>query len=161
MTTYDLDWMISVDDHVLEPPNVWLDRLPAKYRDVAPQLVDVDGTEYKDFHGGFGVNVVGHAHPKIVEASLDFTRALGSVWSAKWNSNGTRGGAEDLRFVDGDNSTVTTPSGDAPSNNFISGNPIEAPTGAPAGDLVVVEGIPFHALCEHHLLPFPGVATVG
>jgi glutamate-1-semialdehyde 2,1-aminomutase len=28
----------------------------------------VDGTEYKDFHGGFGVNVVGHAHPKIVEA---------------------------------------------------------------------------------------------
>jgi glutamate-1-semialdehyde 2,1-aminomutase len=29
---------------------------------------DVDHTEYKDFHGGFGVNVVGHAHPKIVEA---------------------------------------------------------------------------------------------
>ena len=29
---------------------------------------DVDGTEYVDFHGGFGVNVVGHAHPKIVEA---------------------------------------------------------------------------------------------
>ena len=24
---------------------------------------DVDGTEYTDFHGGFGVNVVGHAHP--------------------------------------------------------------------------------------------------
>jgi glutamate-1-semialdehyde 2,1-aminomutase len=29
---------------------------------------DVDGTEYVDFHGGFGVTVVGHAHPKIVEA---------------------------------------------------------------------------------------------
>ena len=29
---------------------------------------DVDGTEYIDFHGGFGCNVVGHAHPKIVEA---------------------------------------------------------------------------------------------
>ncbi len=29
---------------------------------------DVDGNEYADFHGGFGVNVVGHAHPKIVEA---------------------------------------------------------------------------------------------
>jgi len=29
---------------------------------------DVDGTEYTDFHGGFGVNVVGHAHPLIVEA---------------------------------------------------------------------------------------------
>lgn len=29
---------------------------------------DVDGNEYRDFHGGFGVNVVGHAHPAIVEA---------------------------------------------------------------------------------------------
>jgi glutamate-1-semialdehyde 2,1-aminomutase len=29
---------------------------------------DVDGNDYVDFHGGFGVNVVGHAHPKIVEA---------------------------------------------------------------------------------------------
>ncbi len=29
---------------------------------------DVDGSEYVDFHGGFGVNVVGHAHPTIVEA---------------------------------------------------------------------------------------------
>jgi glutamate-1-semialdehyde 2,1-aminomutase len=29
---------------------------------------DVDDTRYTDFHGGFGVNVVGHAHPKIVEA---------------------------------------------------------------------------------------------
>src|ERR1044072_6644369 len=31
-------------------------------------VFDVDGTEYQDFDGGFGVNVVGHAHPKIVEA---------------------------------------------------------------------------------------------
>ena len=29
---------------------------------------DVDGNEYVDNHGGFGVNVVGHAHPLIVEA---------------------------------------------------------------------------------------------
>ena len=34
----------------------------------ASSVWDVDGKEYKDFHGGFGVNVVGHAHPKIVEA---------------------------------------------------------------------------------------------
>ncbi len=33
-----------------------------------PTVTDVDGTDYTDFHGGFGVNVVGHAHPKIVEA---------------------------------------------------------------------------------------------
>ena len=29
---------------------------------------DVDDTMYTDFHGGFGVNVVGHANPKIVAA---------------------------------------------------------------------------------------------
>jgi glutamate-1-semialdehyde 2,1-aminomutase len=29
---------------------------------------DVDGNEYSDFHSGFGVNIVGHAHPKIVQA---------------------------------------------------------------------------------------------
>ena len=29
---------------------------------------DADGNEYLDFHGGFGCNLVGHAHPKVVEA---------------------------------------------------------------------------------------------
>src|SRR5256885_8872020 len=29
---------------------------------------DVDGNEYIDFHNGFGVMVVGHAHPKIADA---------------------------------------------------------------------------------------------
>jgi hypothetical protein len=32
----DLDWIVSVDDHVIEPPRVWLDRLPRRYHDVAP-----------------------------------------------------------------------------------------------------------------------------
>ena len=29
---------------------------------------DVDGNEYVDLHAGYGVNVVGHAHPNVVEA---------------------------------------------------------------------------------------------
>jgi predicted TIM-barrel fold metal-dependent hydrolase len=33
-----LDWIVSVDDHVIEPPTVWLDRVPEKYRDVAPRM---------------------------------------------------------------------------------------------------------------------------
>jgi glutamate-1-semialdehyde 2,1-aminomutase len=37
-------------------------------RGAGSRVWDVDGNEYVDFHGGFGVNVVGHAHPKIVEA---------------------------------------------------------------------------------------------
>jgi predicted TIM-barrel fold metal-dependent hydrolase len=32
------EWLISVDDHVVEPPRVWLDRLPRKYHDRCPQM---------------------------------------------------------------------------------------------------------------------------
>ena len=32
---------------------------------------DVDGTEYVDVHGGYGVNVVGHANPAVVRAVQD------------------------------------------------------------------------------------------
>jgi glutamate-1-semialdehyde 2,1-aminomutase len=35
---------------------------------------DVDGNEYVDFHNGFGVMVVGHAHPLIVEALTERAR---------------------------------------------------------------------------------------
>src|SRR5690242_7632012 len=53
--------------------------VPSSFQDAAPQPVfmergkgsrmwDVDGNEYIDFHNGFGVMVVGHAHPKIAEA---------------------------------------------------------------------------------------------
>ncbi len=38
-----LDWLISVDDHVLEPPHVWVDRVPRKDRDRAPHMEE-DGT---------------------------------------------------------------------------------------------------------------------
>ena len=44
---YDLNWIVSVDDHVIEPPNVWLDRLPAKYHDECPRMItEDDGQEY-------------------------------------------------------------------------------------------------------------------
>jgi len=48
---YRLDWMISVDDHVLEPPNVWQDRVPARYRDAAPRIVVRDGVESWQYEG--------------------------------------------------------------------------------------------------------------
>lgn len=37
--------LISVDDHIIEPPGVWADRLPAKWRDVGPHVVEEDGQE--------------------------------------------------------------------------------------------------------------------
>src|SRR5882672_10233134 len=53
--------------------------VPSSFQDAPPQPVfiqrgqgsrvwDIDGNEYVDFHNGFGVMVVGHAHPLIVEA---------------------------------------------------------------------------------------------
>src|SRR5881397_1860987 len=53
--------------------------VPSSFQDASPQPIfmergkgsrvwDVDGNEYVDFHNGFGVMVVGHAHPKIVDA---------------------------------------------------------------------------------------------
>ena len=35
--------LISVDDHVIEHERVWLDRLPAKYLEAGPHIVDLDG----------------------------------------------------------------------------------------------------------------------
>ena len=38
--------MVSVDDHVVEPPDLFKDRLPAKYADLAPKLIHrADGSD--------------------------------------------------------------------------------------------------------------------
>ena len=35
--------LFSVDDHLLEPPDLWTSRLPAKYHDTCFRLERVDG----------------------------------------------------------------------------------------------------------------------
>jgi glutamate-1-semialdehyde 2,1-aminomutase len=47
---------------VTRPQVVWMDRGKGS------RVWDVDGNEYVDLHGGYGVTLVGHAHPRIVEA---------------------------------------------------------------------------------------------
>ena len=37
--------LFSVDDHIIEPPNVWSDRLPAKHRDAGLRVVRDDGRD--------------------------------------------------------------------------------------------------------------------
>ena len=37
-------------------------------RGLGAHVWDIDGNEYVDYHNGYGVMVMGHAHPKIVEA---------------------------------------------------------------------------------------------
>jgi GTP cyclohydrolase I len=45
--------------------------------------------------------------------------------------------------------------------NAESFNPTTFPNDGGYDELVVATGIPFHSMCEHHLLPFVGVAHVG
>jgi hypothetical protein len=46
----DLPLIISVDDHVVEPPTLWTDRLPKKFLDRAPR-VERDTAKFS-FEGG-------------------------------------------------------------------------------------------------------------
>jgi glutamate-1-semialdehyde 2,1-aminomutase len=47
---------------IARPQTVWLSHGQGS------RIHDADGNEYVDLHGGYGVNLVGHAHPKVVAA---------------------------------------------------------------------------------------------
>src|SRR5579862_4234326 len=47
---------------ITRPQPVWLSHASGS------KLYDVDGNEYVDLHGGYGVSLAGHAHPAIVAA---------------------------------------------------------------------------------------------
>jgi predicted TIM-barrel fold metal-dependent hydrolase len=60
----DIPWIVSLDDHVVEPPDIWTSRLPAKYRDVGPHIVMapagtpiLDGGTYREAPGTEGPDV--------------------------------------------------------------------------------------------------------
>ena len=70
---YDL---VSVDDHIIEPPHVWTDRLPAKHREAGPHVVEADDREYWVYEGRrgqtMGLNAVAGKERK--EYSMDPVR---------------------------------------------------------------------------------------
>lgn len=61
--------ILDTDQHVTPPKNFWVDRMPAKFADVAPRVVETDdGTEAWSFDGGkdlhaFGLENVGGENP--------------------------------------------------------------------------------------------------
>ena len=65
--------LISVDDHIIEHPRVWLDRLPSSLHEVAPHVVDVDGGQQWCFErqvgGPTGLSAVAGKDPS--ERSMD------------------------------------------------------------------------------------------
>ena len=55
-------WQIS------DPQPIWIDRGEGS------RVWDVDGNEYVDLHGGYGVMLAGHAHPAVVAAVSERVR---------------------------------------------------------------------------------------
>ncbi len=47
----ELNWLISVDDHVIEPPDLWTTRLPKVLRDRAPRVVRDETGEWWEYAG--------------------------------------------------------------------------------------------------------------
>jgi predicted TIM-barrel fold metal-dependent hydrolase len=69
--------VVSVDDHVVEHPRVWSDRLPARFQDAGPRIVELEGgAQVWRFEGGvlanIGLNAVAGKDPK--EFGLDPVR---------------------------------------------------------------------------------------
>ena len=49
--------LMSADDHMIEPAHLWVDRVPARYRDSCPRIVEVDGSP------GLALRGRAHVHP--------------------------------------------------------------------------------------------------
>jgi predicted TIM-barrel fold metal-dependent hydrolase len=62
MPLQDHHQIVSVDDHLIEHPRVWIDRMPAKYKDAAPQIKEIDGSHVWHYDGNpyptVGLNAV-------------------------------------------------------------------------------------------------------
>jgi predicted TIM-barrel fold metal-dependent hydrolase len=60
--------IVSVDDHLVEHPKVWQDRVPEKFKETAPKIVEVNGTHQWSFDGGMfptiGLNAVAGKPPE-------------------------------------------------------------------------------------------------
>ena len=54
---------MSADDHLIEPPDLWTNRLPAAYHDQGPHIVEVDGREYWEYEGVRTPNMMGTRRP--------------------------------------------------------------------------------------------------
>ena len=79
--------IISVDDHIMEPANVWQDRLPAKFKEVGPRLVRLKVAEMSFVGGVFSyreargrrrhvVRLVAHRGPPLPAGPAHGRRGL-------------------------------------------------------------------------------------
>ena len=73
--------IVSVDDHVVEHPRVFLDRLPSKYADVAPRIENIEGADWWIYEGekasNFATNAVaGKPHKEFGQEPRSYSDML-------------------------------------------------------------------------------------
>jgi predicted TIM-barrel fold metal-dependent hydrolase len=84
----NLDWLISVDDHILEPPTLWVDRVASKDRERAPHIETIKGVECwvydgKRFpHSGLSA-VVGKSKEEFSPEPLPYSEMRPGCYDAK------------------------------------------------------------------------------
>ena len=89
VSEYNLDWLISVDDHILEPPNLWVDRVASKDRDRAPHMeVDDSGMDVWVYDGkrmpSSGLSaVVGKSKEEFSPEPLNYSEMRPGCYDAK------------------------------------------------------------------------------
>lgn len=69
MPLQDYMKIVSVDDHIIEHPRVWQDRLPAKFRDDGPKIIEDENNHHVWIYEGrrypyIGLNAVAGRDPK-------------------------------------------------------------------------------------------------
>ena len=85
----DLNWLISVDDHILEPPNLWVDRVASKDRDRAPNMqTDDKGMDVWVYDGkkmpSSGLSaVVGKSKEEFSPEPLNYSEMRPGCYDAK------------------------------------------------------------------------------
>ncbi|HVQ50924.1 MAG TPA: amidohydrolase family protein [Mycobacterium sp.] len=85
----DLNWLISVDDHILEPPNLWVDRVASKDRDRAPNMqVNDNGMDVWVYDGkkmpSSGLSaVVGKSKEEFSPEPLNYSEMRPGCYDAK------------------------------------------------------------------------------
>jgi predicted TIM-barrel fold metal-dependent hydrolase len=86
--------LISVDDHLVERPGVWADRLPKKFVESGPRIIEASGDEKDQY--GFGQGVTKGSQVWLMEGVVYAQLGLNAVAGRPRDQIGT----EPLRFAD-------------------------------------------------------------
>ena len=85
-----LDWVIDVDTHITEPPDVWSARLPTKYRDQAPRIVHDEAWDWDVWQIGASRAAITVGHTAVAgwpepfpAAPRRFEEVPKAAWDAK------------------------------------------------------------------------------